>query len=132
MDRELMATTESDGKLRARIFRMARHFAPRDESALKATVVMVAALFVGPDEEKIVPVTGYSGEYVAEVVERLRVSGLWSAEGRLDYGDWSNSPKGMVRYALDLAVALGIVVRTNQKRDGEYVYESQIYENSKL
>lgn len=34
--------------------------------------------------------------------------------------------------ALDLAVAQGIVVRTNQKRDGEWVYESQIYENSKL
>lgn len=131
MNRESMATTESDGKLRARLFKMARHYAPGDEYALKATVVMVGALFVGPDEEKIVRVTGYSREYVAEVAERLRDSRLWSAEG-LDYGDWSNSPKGVVRYALDLAVAQGIVVRTNQKRDGQYVYESQIYENAKL
>ncbi len=125
-----MATTESDGKLRARILKMARHYAAGDESAIKPTVVMVAALFVGPAEEKIVRLTGYSPEYVAEVAERLRVSRLWSAEG-LDYGDWSNSPTGVVRYALDLAVAQGIVVRTNQKRDGEYVYESRIFENSK-
>lgn len=130
MNRELMATAESDGKLRARLFKMARHYTTGDESTLKATAVMVAALFVGPDEEKIVRVTGYSREYVAEVAERLRVSRLWSAEG-LDYGDWSNSPKGVVRYALALAVAQGIVVRTNQKRDGQYVYESRIFENSK-
>lgn len=76
MDRELMATTESGGKLRARLFKIARHYATGDESASKATVVLVAALFVGPDEEKIVCVTGYSRDYVAEVAERLRVSRL--------------------------------------------------------
>ncbi len=129
MDRELMAATKSDGKLRARLFKMARHYATGDESALKATVVMVAALFVGPDVEKIVRVTGYSREYVAEVAERLRASHLWNGEA-LDYGDWSDSSKGALRHALDLEVAQGIVVRTNQTRDGEYVYESQIYENS--
>ncbi len=131
MGPELMATSYSDAKLRARILKMARHYAAEDESALKPTVVLVAALFVGPDEEKIVRVTGYSRDYVAEVAERLRVSRLWSAEG-LDYGDWSDSPKGAVHYALDLAVAQGIVVRTDRKRDGDWVYESQIYENSAL
>ena len=62
----------------------------------------------------------------------IRTSFAISFGEGLDYRDWSKSLKGMIRYALDLAVALGIVVRTNQKRDGEYVYESQIYENSKL
>jgi len=129
MDRELMATAKSNSKLLARILKLARHYAA-EESDLRATVVMVAALFVGPNEEKIVRLTGYSRQYVAEVAERLRVSRLWSAEA-LDYGDWSNSHKGAVQYALDLAVAQGIVVRTNQKRDGEYVYMSLIYKNGK-
>ncbi|HET7209478.1 MAG TPA: hypothetical protein VFI95_23075 [Terriglobales bacterium] len=130
MGRELVARSDCDGKLRARILKMARHYAAGDESAVKPTVVMVAAFFVGPAEEKIVRLTEYSPEYVAEVAERLRASRLWSGEA-LDYGDWSDSPKGALRYALDLAVAQGIVVRTNHKRDGEYVYESRIFENSK-
>ena len=45
MDRELMATAKSDSKLQARILKMARHHATGEEADLRATVVMVAALF---------------------------------------------------------------------------------------
>ena len=122
----LTETQEYDLELRARILRIANHYAPREN--LQATVVMVAAFFSGPDEGKIAHVTGYSREYVEEVGERLRVSRLWTEKG-IDYGPWTDDSKGWIGFFLDLAVAEGIVIRTDRKRNGEYLYQSLIYED---
>jgi len=89
---------------------------------------MVAAFFSGPDEGKIAHITGYSREYVEEVGERLRVSRLWTEKG-IDYGPWTDDSKGWIGFSLDLAVAEGIVIRTDRKRNGEYLYQSLIYED---
>jgi len=125
----LTETQEYDLELRARILRIANHYAPRENQfALQATVVMVAAFFSGPDEGKIAHITGYSREYVEEVGERLRVSRLWTEKG-IDYGPWTDDSKGWIGFFLDLAVAEGIVIRTDQKGNGEYLYQSLIYED---
>jgi hypothetical protein len=119
----LTETHEYDLELRARILRIANHYAPRKN--LQATVVMVAAFFSGPDERKIAHITGYSRGYVEEVGERLRVSRLWTEKG-IDYGPWTDDEKGWIGFLMDLAVAEGIVIRTDQKRNGEYLYQSLI------
>ena len=53
---------ERDFELRARILRIAKHYAPCErQSALRATVVMIAALFSGPDEGEIARMTRMDG-----------------------------------------------------------------------
>ncbi len=126
-------TGEHDAELRAQIVELAKQYAPEHQFALRPAAVMVAALFVGPNEEEIARVIGESPEYVAEVGERLRLSRLWDAE-QLNYSNWGDGKdrRGLVRFLTDLAVAQGLIVRTEQKQNGEYVYRSLIYQNETL
>ncbi len=107
------------------IKRTAREFIDEDNDSFESAVVMIAAIFVGPSEEQIARVTGYSQEFVSQIGARLKESGLWTTDGT-DYYEWDHTKMGCIRFVADLGVAEGICFRTAEKRNGEYVYRSLI------
>ena len=58
-----------------------------DDVDYNTAKVMIAALFLGPNEEKIVQFTGYDPEFVAAIAMRMRASKLWTSSGT-DYQQW--------------------------------------------
>ncbi len=60
--------------------------------AYTSAVVMIAALFVGPDEEQLEYLTGYPREHIDQVASRLRASALWTADD-VDYQEWDHRTK---------------------------------------
>ena len=120
-----VATISGEGLVRESVKQLAMQYAtPNEEPQFKATMVLVAALFLGPNEGEIANLTGYTPEYVNEIAERLRASGLWTEAG-VDYLEWDpDTRKGYLRFVMDLSVAQGMLFRTGEKRNGRYIYES--------
>ena len=98
-----------------------------DEGSYRAARIMMAAIFVGPNIEDVMEVTGYSGEEVNEIAFRLRSSRLWTAE-RTNYLEWSAEGRGYLNFSMDLLVARGLLVRTQRMRKGQPVYIASEYE----
>jgi len=122
-------STYTDVRTRELIEEIANEYLGNTDAAtFQAAIVMIAALFVGPDEKTIAAVTNYSDECVHLIGSRLRASGLWMAKGT-DYQKWDHTTKiGYIRFCMDLGVAEGMLVRTDQKRRGNFVYQSLIYQ----
>jgi DNA-binding IclR family transcriptional regulator len=55
--------------------------------SFQTALVMIAALFEGPDIAKIAEVTGCPRETVDRIAARLTASGLWK-DDRTDYQEW--------------------------------------------
>jgi hypothetical protein len=90
--------------------------------AFQAAIVMITALFEGPDVVRIAEVTGYPRETVDQIAARLTASGLWKGN-RTAYQEWdSNTKIGILRFTTDHMVALGLLRRTGEKSNGRYVY----------
>src|SRR5215469_1899772 len=90
--------------------------------SFQAALVMVAALFEGPDVVKIAEVIGCPRETVDQIASRLTASGLWK-DNRTDYQQWDpTTGMGLLRFAMDHMVALGLLRRTGEKKNGQYVY----------
>lgn len=113
--------------LRESVWQIASQYVEEaDDVKFRATVVMVAALFVGPNEREIIDLTGYAPESVHEVASRLRASGLWQNDV-VDYQEWDDRTQiGYIHFVMDLGVAEGILMRTGQKRGGKYLYRSLV------
>jgi hypothetical protein len=104
------------------IAREYRDFIGDSQVSLQAAFVMIAAIFEGPDIAKIAKVTGYPTETVDRIAARLMASGLWK-DNRTDYQEWdANTDNGILRFTMDHMVALGLLRRTGEKRNGRYVY----------
>lgn len=94
------------------------------KASIECAVAMVAALVVGPDVARIARVTGYPLESVSRIGARLQASELWTNDGT-DYQEWDHTTKiGTVNFVMDHFVALGMLRRTGEKRNGRYVYEA--------
>jgi hypothetical protein len=90
--------------------------------SFQAAIVMITALFEGPDVVRIAEVTGYLKETVDQIAARLTASGLWK-DGGIDYQEWDpTTDVGILRFTMDHMVALGLLRRTGEKRNGRYVY----------
>ena len=99
-----------------------REFIDDSKISLQAALVMIAALFEGPDVVKIAEVTRCSRETVDPIAARLTASGLWK-DNRTDYQEWDpNTQIGILRFTMDHMVALGLLRRTGEKSNGRYVY----------
>ena len=100
-----------------------REFIDDSKISLQAALVMIAALFEGPDVVKIAEVTRCSRETVDPIAARLTASGLWK-DNRTDYQEWDPDTKiGILRFTVDHMVALGLLRRTGEKsKNGRYVY----------
>ena len=90
--------------------------------SFQAALVMVAALFEGPDVAKIAEVIGCPRETVDQIATRLTASGLWK-DNRCNYQEWDPTTDiGILRFTMDHMVALGLLRRTGEKKNGQYVY----------
>jgi hypothetical protein len=91
----------------------------------ETAVIMVAALFIGPNVDAIVDLTGCTRDIVDSIASRMRASGMWTDEG-VDYDDWfSDDLRGIVAFAMNLHIATGKFIRTNQKTStGDWIYEA--------
>ena len=99
-----------------------REFIDDSKISRQAALVMIAALFEGPDVVKIAEGTRCSGETVDPIAARLTASGLWK-DNRTDYQEWDPNTKiGILRFTVDHMVALGLLRRTGEKSNGRYVY----------
>ena len=97
-----------------------------DDADFRAAAVMIAALFVGANEQEIIDLTAYAPEYVHEIGQRMRASGLWENDV-VHYEPWDHHTQaGYIRFILDLCVALGMLMRTGKKGGKEYVYEAVV------
>ena len=111
-----------DDAIRQEVVRIADGWVSDGDPSRNAALVMIAALFLGPDVDAIAQTTGISSESVIVFGDRLRASGLW-VDGGTDYSDWSAAkPLGVVNFGMDLDVAENVFVRTTRKENGHCVY----------
>ena len=91
----------------------------------ETAVIILAALFEGPNVDAIVRLTGSSREVVEAIASRMRASSIW-ADQEVDYGEYEKWLCGDISGDLALArmslVAQGHLIRTAGKRNGRWVY----------
>jgi len=111
-----------DSAIREEIIRIVDEWVPDGNPSRPAALVMVAALFLGPDVAAIAKTMGISSESVNVFGDRLRASGLWTDAGT-DYADWfAAKPLGLINLGFDLDVAEGVFTRSAAKENGQYGY----------
>jgi hypothetical protein len=89
-------------------------------------MILVAALFVGPNVDAIVSLTGSAASLVENVACRMRASGMWTDEGA-KYDDWfcNDGLRGIAAFALDLGIGEGFFIRTCEKTStGDWIYKA--------
>jgi hypothetical protein len=103
------------------------------DPAYETAVTMVAALFVGPNVDAIVGLTGSTKDLVENIASRMRGSVLWTDEG-VDYYDWfSDDLRGFAGFGINLGIAIGIFIRTSKKTStGEWLYQAVLPNNPAL
>jgi hypothetical protein len=112
-----------DNAVRQEIFRLTDQFVAEGDSSRDTAMIMVAALFVGPDIGAVAEITGCSVELVSVIAARLRASAMWTEAG-VDYADWfADSNMGVAHFALDLDVSTGVFIRTSKNENGQYGYK---------
>ena len=111
-----------DDAVRKEVARIADGWVPIGDPSRNAALIMIAALFAGPDVGAVAEITGCSFELVSVIADRLRASGLW-VDGGTDYANWFASDNlGIANFALDIDTAEGIFVRTGAKENGQFAY----------
>jgi hypothetical protein len=122
-----------DNAVRQEIFRLTGQFVAEGDPSRDTALVMIAALFVGPDAGAVAAITGCPIEIVNVVADRMRASGLW-VDGGTDYSDWSAAkPLGIINFGFDLDIGEGVFTRGARMENGQYAYRlvadgTEIYE----
>lgn len=88
------------------------------EDSFKTAVLMLSALSVGTEVDALVKFTRLPESFVAERVGRLKAGGVF--KGDEIHVDWFDEENGGIAFWMDVAVAQGLVERTD---DAEYVQE---------
>lgn len=89
-------------------------------------VILVLAAFEGPYPARLSQLTGFECGLVDDVATRMRRSTIWTDSG-VDYQDWFDDRLGDINFFMDLGVAEGWLLRTNEKKNGKRVYKSLLY-----
>jgi hypothetical protein len=111
-----------DAAILQEIVRIADGWVSDGDPSRNAALVMIAALFVGPDVDAIATTMGIDPGFVQCIGDRLRASGLWTEAGT-DYSDWSAAkPLGIINFGFDLDIAEGVFTRSARMENGQYAY----------
>jgi hypothetical protein len=122
-----------DNAVRQEVIRIADGWITIGDPSRDTALIMVAALFVGPDIGAVAEITGCPVELVSVIDNRLRASGLW-VDGGTDYSDWSAAkPLGIINFGFDVDIAEGVFTRGARMENGQYAYrlvadDMEIYE----
>jgi hypothetical protein len=104
------------------VHQVVNDFMHSDNPRYEIAAIMVAGLFVGPNVDAIVRLTGSRRELVETIASRFRACGMWTDEG-VDYDDWFAADGGLIRFAIELSVAEGTFIRTEKSKDGVWIYK---------
>ena len=111
-----------DDAVRKEIARFADSWVSIGDPSRDASLIMIAALFVGPDVGAVAAITGCPIEIVNVVATRMRASAMWTETG-VDYADWfAAGDLGIINFGFDLDVAEGVLTRSAAKENGQYGY----------
>lgn len=83
-----------------------------DDEAVKAQVIMLASVQIGPNIKKLIKFTGYPPGLVHKFGHNLRKNGVW--HGRRVRANWFDEG-GYIDLLLDTNVALGYLERASPK-----------------
>ena len=76
--------------------------------------LMVAALFVGPNQRRLYAFTGLPKDLIADVAGRLRTNGIWVG-GKI-HCSWADDGATTTDFILDLLVGQGLLAKTEVPR----------------
>lgn len=79
-----------------------------NSATFKTAVMLLSALQVGANEEKVMAFTGFSKSFVTSRARRLRKSGIW--DGDKTACEWFGEDGGIAFWA-DVCVAEGLLQR---------------------
>lgn len=89
----------------------------------RAAMVIVGAVLDGTDVNRLVRLTGYEHDFVAQVAVRMRTARLWSGD-YIDCEAWGrDEPEGHIYFSRDLSVAEGKLFR--DPKDDSFVRRIQ-------
>ncbi len=112
-----------DDAIRQEVIRIAAEWLSDTDPSRNTAIIMIAALFCGPDVDAIATTMGIDSGFVQCVADRMRASKLWTVAGGVDYADWlAGDYLGIANFALDLEVAEGVFTRGLEKENGQYGY----------
>ena len=83
----------------------------------KAGVVLVAALSVGANADRIAKFTGYNRDEVRVMAKRARAGKLWIGHNRFDIDPWFQEEGGNIAFTLDCMVVEGTLERVDDEYD---------------
>jgi len=81
----------------------------------RAGVVLVSAISVGTNADRIAKFTGYNRDQVREIGRRLRKNKLWSGHG-FYIEPWFHKKTGIVAFILDCMIANGEIERVEDEK----------------
>lgn len=90
-----------------------------DDESFRAAVVLLVRGSMYPDnsDERVAAYCEEPLEWVTEIGDRWRASGVWLPDGQTIAQDYANGEDGMVAFWLDVLVGLG---RAERDADGQY------------
>ena len=113
-----------DDAIRQEVVRIADEWLSDTDPSRNTAIIMIAALFCGPDVDAIATTMGVDSGFVQCVADRMRGSKLWTETGGVDYADWlAGGYLGVANFGLDLDVGVGAFVRTGAKVNGQFEYK---------
>lgn len=80
------------------------------DETYRIAVLLLAGLNVGTDYFALAAFTGEHVEWIAQIGERLRASGVWDEDGNT-VCNWFDEDEGGVSFWLDVCVAKGFMER---------------------
>ena len=92
---------------------------PEDRRIPMAMLVLLSALEVTPNVDRLTDYTGYLRDFVSGIYQRMRQAGLWTSD-LIDTFEWEGKPEGIGLYTHAL-VALGLVRRETTPTGVRYV-----------
>jgi hypothetical protein len=92
-----------------------------DKVISKCLLILLAAVEVGADVDRIVEYTGYPREFIEAVSQRMRAADLWMGELVDDLGLWDQENNLSSEFYFHALIAKGELVR-DWPRNGRYRY----------
>lgn len=93
----------------------------------EARLLLTASLLDDLSTRRLVQLTGFDEEFVAEIADRMERSKLWVA-GKAETAEWEHETHGAICFLMHVAVARGDLERTDELRNDQYVYRSLIFD----
>jgi hypothetical protein len=84
---------------------------PKQREIGQAMAILVSSIEVGPDADRLIEHTGFSPDFVRNIVDRMTQGGLWTGEVVDDQEWWDGDQLNEFVLFIHAHVALGVLSR---------------------